>query len=148
MIGTDGELLTGFDFNDQAVYHSCGVTHENSLFLYGDNLNKRQVLQVIDCGLSSIGILPFDHYVGACDSANGLILLCFDYNDTKQCRQARTPLGPWSEMMPSTYNHRATQIATSPGNLIDCRYLKHFFYFRQHFSRRLSYARPHQGRAL
>ena len=115
MIGTDGELSTRFDYNDQEVEQSCGVTYENNFFIYGGDLNTRQVLQVIDCGLSSIGTLLFDHYFGACDSANGLILLCFDENDTKQCRQATTPLGPWSEMTPSTYDHRWTQIATSPG---------------------------------
>ena len=124
MIGTDGELFTGFSFNGQEVYLSCGVTHENSLFIYGGSANERQVLQVIDCGLNLIGILPFDHIEGACDSANGLILLCFVENESKLCRQAATPLGPWSEMTPSTYDHRWTQIATSPGNLVTCRNLK------------------------
>ena len=128
MIGTDGELSTRFDFNYQEVKESCGVTHNNIFFIYGGEQNIRQVLQVIDCGLSSIGTLPFDHEWGACDSANGLILLCFEGNEPKQCRQATTPLGPWSEMTPSTYDHRRTEIATSPGNLIDCRYLKHFYF--------------------
>ena len=102
------------------MWRSCGVTHENIFFIYGGFPNERQVLQLIDCGLSSIGTLPFDYAWGACDSSNGLILLCFDINDTKQCRQATTPLGPWSEMTPSTYDHRATQIATSPG-IISCK---------------------------
>ena len=118
MIDENGELSTSFDFNDQEVYRACGVTHENNLFIYGGDYYsdlQRQVLQVIDCGLTSIGTIPFDHEYGACDSANELIVLCFDYNDSKQCRQSSTPLGPSSEMTPSTYDHRHTQIATSPG---------------------------------
>ena len=119
MIGPGGELSTGFDFNGQIITGSCGVTHENKLFIYGGTPTvelKRQVLQLAGCGLSSIGTIPFNHEFGACDSSNGLIVLCFEFHDGKQCRKATTPLGVWSVMMPSTYDHRATRIAMSPGN--------------------------------
>ena len=122
LIGETGELSTAFDFNDQEVYKSCGVTHENNLFIYGGHENKRQVLQVINCSLSLIGTTPFDHMYGACDSWNGIIVLCFSYFDYKLCRQATTPLGQWSDMTLSKYEHRSTQIASSPGNLVDCRH--------------------------
>ena len=135
MIGTDGELSTRFDFNYQEVKESCGVTHNNIFFIYGGNQNKRQVLQVIDCGLSLIGTLPFDHSWGACDSSNGLIVLCFDSGDSeysddyKQCRKATQPLGEWSDMTPSTYDHHVTQIATSSGNLNVTPFKKNVFLF-------------------
>ena len=100
---------------------SCGVTHENNFFIYG---GLRQVLQLIDCSLSYIGSIPFNHDLGACDTSNGVIVLCFDYYDTKQCRKATQPLGEWNDMALSKYDHRFTQIATSTGNLVNCRHLK------------------------
>ena len=124
LIGETGELSTTFDLNNKEVESSCGVTHENNFFIYGGEENKRQVLQLNDCSLSNIGSIPFNHELGACDSSNGLIILCFEWYDTKQCRQATQPLGEWSDMALLTYEHRATQIATSPGNLIGCRHLK------------------------
>ena len=124
LIGETGELSTRFNLNGQEVESSCGVTFQNILFIYGGQSNTRQILQVTDCSLSPIGTLPFDHDAGACESSNGIIVLCFDTNDAKQCRQATTPLGEWSDMALSTYDHRFTQIATSPGNLVNCRHIK------------------------
>ena len=116
LIGEMDELSTAFDLNGQEVFESCGVTHENNHYIYGGDENKRQVLQLIDCSLSLIGTIPFNHEWGACDSSNGIIVLCFDINNYKRCRQATTPLGEWRELTPSTYEHRITHIATSPGN--------------------------------
>ncbi len=115
MIGMDGELSTSFylNYRELSIASLCGVTHENNLLIYGYDDNV--VLQVVNCSLTSIGTIPFDHEWGACDSSNGLIVLCFDYYDNRQCRQSSTPLGSWSEMTPSTFDHKLTQIATSPG---------------------------------
>ena len=124
LIGETGEITFGFDFNDQKVQYACGVTHANNFFIYGGNENKQQILQVTNCSLSPIGTLPFNHTWAACDSTNGFIILCFDENDAKQCRQATTPLGEWSDMALSTYHHKYTQIAASPGKLVNCRHLK------------------------
>ena len=119
LIGEMDELSTAFDLNGQEVFESCGVTHENNHFIFGGEENRRQVLKLIDCSLSNIGSIPFDHRLGACDTSNGIIILCFDYDDNKQCRQATTPLGEWNDMALSTYYHRLTQIATSTGNLVN-----------------------------
>ena len=116
LIGATGELSTSFDFNYQEVYESCGVMHENNYFVYGGSQNRRQVLQLVNCGLTSIDSLLFDLYASACDASNGLIVLCFDFNDNKQCRRATSPLGPWDMMTPSTFSHARTSIAISPGN--------------------------------
>ena len=104
-----------FDLNYQEVKSSCGVTHENNFFIYGGESNKRQVLQLVDCALTLFGTIPFDHGFGPCGSSNGLIVLCFADYDAKQCRKSLKPLGEWSEMTPSTFDHGSTQIATSPG---------------------------------
>ena len=123
LIGETGELSTAFNLKNLRVYMSCGVTHENNHYIYGgETTHKRQVLQLTDCSLSNTGTIPFNHYRGACDSWNGIIILCFDHDDSRQCRQATQPLGEWSDMELSTYEHRHTQIAMSPGHLIDCRH--------------------------
>ena len=98
------------------MHKSCGVTHENNVYIYGGNPSKQQILQLVNCDLTSIGTIPFNHETGACDSTNGIIVLCFDRNDDKQCRQATSPLGPWSNMTPSIFSHLNTQIAMSPGD--------------------------------
>ena len=127
LISTVGELPTSIDFNRAEVLFSCAVTHANKFFIYGGRYTekqRRQVLQLVDCGLTSIGTLPFDHYYGACGSQAlsysgahvDLILLCFDNTDVKQCRYATEPLGPWNVMTESTWHHQETSIATTPGS--------------------------------
>ena len=122
LISTVGELPNSIDFNRAEVLFSCAVTHGNKFYIYGAEIHKRQVIQLVDCGLKSIGTLPFDHYYGACGSqalsysGTHVILLCFDYTDVKQCRYATDPLGPWNVMTESTWHHQSTSIATTPGN--------------------------------
>ena len=124
LISTVGELPTSIDFNRAEVLFSCAVTHANKFYIYGGRYTekqRRQVLQLVDCKIDSIGTLPFDHYYGACGSqalshsGAHVILLCFDYTDVKQCRYATEPLGPWNVMTESTWHHQSTSIATTPG---------------------------------
>merc|ERR1711935_785802 len=77
LIDTVGELSTSFDLNSQNVYGSCGVIFRNRQFIFGGNLNKRQILQINDCDLVEIGSISFDHSRGACSSNNEVIVLCF-----------------------------------------------------------------------
>ena len=119
LIDTKGELLTTFEFDGQEVDRSCGVTYQNKHLIFGGKVNKRQILQVDECGLTKLGNLPFDHNQGACGSTEAVVILCFNYdnrNDFKKCRQASSPTGSWSEVARSTFEHRDTPIATSPGN--------------------------------
>ena len=99
------------------MFKSCGVTFKNKHLIFGGDENKRQVLQVDNCGLTELGLIPFDHSFGACGSTDKVIVLCFDVNskDAKECRQASSPSGPWTEMAQSSFGHRVTSIATSPG---------------------------------
>lgn len=113
--------------NGHDVKMSCAVTHENKFYLFGgysqhkyendDPVPRKKVLQLDNCGLVSIGSLEFEFTRGACGSLNGTIVLCFHYYDDNQCRQSTSPLGPWSMMTPSTYDHRAASMAMSPGDL-------------------------------
>ena len=110
-----------FSFNAEEVDESCAVTHENKYYIFGGRVNTRQVLQLDNCRLTSIGSIDFTHDGGACGSANGVIILCFNTvnsMDYKRCRQAATPNGPWTEMALSTYDHKDTSIATSTGSLL------------------------------
>ena len=119
LIDTEGELLTTFEFDGQEVDRSCGVTYQNKHLIFGGNVNKRQILQVDECGLIKLGSLPFDHRLGACCSTEDVMILCFNYNDEndlKKCRQASSPTGSWSELALSSFEHRDTAIAASPGN--------------------------------
>lgn len=144
--------MPGFDLNGQNVFKSCGVTHENNIFIYGGDKwsnTERQVLQLINCTLSLVGNITFGHNWGACDSSNGLIVLCFDNEHTKQCRQATKPLGPWNDMTPSTYDHHVTMIDMSPGSLVDIDTLTEpFFNLSRLLGSRLEGTSPRQGRAL
>ena len=118
LIGTTGELSTTFDFNGQKITESCGVTFQNKHFIFGHAEKKRQILELNDCGLISIGSLKFDSKQSACSSTDQVILLCFNTesaNDYKRCRQASSPTGQWSELALSKFDHRFTSIATSPG---------------------------------
>ena len=119
LIDTKGELLTTFEFNGQEVDRSCGVTYQNKHLIFGGKVNKRQILQVDECGLIKLGSLPFDLCIGACGSTEDFMVLCFNYDestDHKICRQGSSPTGSWSELALSTYAHRDTAIATSPGD--------------------------------
>ena len=102
-----------FDENVQ-VSESCSVTWRNQFYVFGGSENKRQISQLTGCKLSLIGTLAFDHNYADCSIAGeDIIYLCFDYNDSKKCRSAADPLGNFSEIPLSTFEHRETRIASS-----------------------------------
>merc|ERR1711935_1059920 len=115
LIETSGEVLTSFRFGGKEVFASCGVTFQNKYFIFGGLDNKRQILQINDCSLTSVGLTPFEHFFGACGSTDTMVILCFndDKSDNKRCRQTSSPTGPWTQMALSTYDHRETSIASS-----------------------------------
>ena len=119
LIYSVGELPTTFDMNGLDVSFSCGVSFKNRQLIFGGMDAMRQILQIEDCGLEAVGSLPFDHVGRACGSSQGVIVLCFNAmspNDSKLCRQASSPDGPWADMAQSTYDHGMTSIAISPGD--------------------------------
>ena len=119
MIDSAGEVMTTFKFNGQEVYRSCGVVFQNKQYLYGGQKYKKQILQISNCDLISIGSFSFFLEHGACGSTDETIFLCFNSNeaDTKRCRQASSPTGPWTPMALSDYDHQYISIANSSGYL-------------------------------
>ena len=99
------------------MYYSCGVTYENTHYIFGGFEQTRQVLQLtLNCGLDVIGEMPFETMsAGACGTLGSDIVLCFDEN--RLCRYSPTPTGSeWRNMSLSTHEHRSVSIATSSGS--------------------------------
>ena len=116
LIDTENELSTNFDMNGQEVYGSCGVTFKNNYYIFGGQYTSMRILQVSACYLINIGSLGFYSSLGASGSNEDVMVLCFGSGDMKSCRKASSPNGTWTEMALSTYEHRFTAIAASPGN--------------------------------
>ena len=62
------------------------------------------------------GKLDFNLHKGACTVLNQVtIVLCFDENRANLCRQSNTPLGLFTNLPNSTYNHAYIKIASVDG---------------------------------
>ena len=113
----DGNIFMVFDEGTE-VYRSCALTWRNEFFVFGGNSQTRQISKLSGCRLSLVGTLAFDHYLATCSNVGGqAIYLCFNANnadDYKKCRSATNPLGNFTEVTLSTFEHRFTRIASSP----------------------------------
>ena len=75
------------------VYQSCGVVVANRMVLFGGagvRSRKRQILEVYNCGLESVGTLPSDFSWGACTNFQRqdqveVAMLCFDLDSPNGC---------------------------------------------------------------
>lgn len=111
--------LDCFSYDDMTeLEQSCTLTWHNKFFVFGGYDNKRQISKVEDTKLTLIGSLDFDHNSLACDVMPRLgpdkIFLCFSSeNDNRRCRVALDPLGPFSEIQSSTYEHTGVDVACS-----------------------------------
>lgn len=117
LINELGELPTGLSLNEEEVFKSCGVTHRNKRIIFGGVVNQKQILRLDSCKVTVIGELPFNFVLGACDTRNDDIVLCFGDGSAgcRQCRNTTSPLGNWTDLKPSSFPHYLTRIATSPG---------------------------------
>ena len=78
------------------------------------NINyKYQISSVTNCGLKRIGTLPFSMYRGTCFTNNEHIVLCFDYDDDKQCYRSTKPLGNFVKNAKSSYGHSWQRMTSS-----------------------------------
>ena len=114
----DAMIIMSFGEETDAS-QSCSVTYRNKFYVFGGGTKRRQISEVTKCELTRIGTLEFDHYWGTCANMdNQRIYLCFDANNQKQCRSAVNPLGNFTEIVNSTYDHGWTRAAASPSKFI------------------------------
>ena len=121
-----GKQSTSLNFkisDDTKVVESCGITFNGQFFIYGGYSNKRQIAKVNGCSLETVGSLEFDFFSGGCTNANNQILLCFHQgsaydqdSDHKTCYSSMDPLGPFTTIQKSIYEHGYTRIASSECN--------------------------------
>ena len=77
------------------VFQSCSISLNGHMLIFGGDDDStpdysRQILEVGACGLTKIGLLPFDFEFGACNSFLAKdntqhALLCFDWAADKDC---------------------------------------------------------------
>ena len=60
--------------------------------------------------------LDFDFKSGGCTVLDQkTIVLCFDYNERNLCRQSNNPIGSFTKLPKSNYDHWGTRIASFDG---------------------------------
>ena len=60
--------------------------------------------------------LDFDFKYGGCTVLNQItIVLCFDLDEDDVCRQSNNPLGSFTKLPNSNYDHQGTRIASFDG---------------------------------
>ena len=98
------------------VYRSCSLLWNNEFYVIGGDIQTRQISKLAGCELLSIGKLNFNHTEGGCSVAGNDIYLCFNaenVEDYRKCRRAINPLGSFSEIHRTAYDHRYSRIASS-----------------------------------
>ena len=116
IINPSGDFLDDIDFSYGTfteAYHSCSVTFQNRMLIFGGHDNKRQISEIIECGIYRVGDLKFDFNYGACTVANKHITLCFDSTHAKQCYQSNGDLDHFNTIEKSNDHHMRTRIAAS-----------------------------------
>ena len=124
-IDSDGSFETVmFDFEaDTEAHGSCLLRWQNKYYIFGsDNAYKsfnglrHQVSIVNGNKLERKGTLAFPFGSGTCTVLNQqTIVLCFHWDDPKACRQSKNPLGSFTKLPDSKYEHRSTRIASFDG---------------------------------
>ena len=112
----DGNIVMLFG-KDTEVHASCSLSWRNQFFVFGGWSQKRQISQLVGCELSRVGTLDFDHSYGGCTNvADDQLYLCFNIGDSvdyKKCRVASDPMGNFTEVSQSAFEHRVTRVASS-----------------------------------
>merc|ERR1719285_447850 len=115
---------TDFDFEfgtETEVRSSCSINWQGEMYLYGGNIEKRQVSLVEQCQLKRVSTLSFDLSSGACTNINNEeVVLCFGDNmsNSKKCWKSSNPEGPFSSIADSLESHRYTRIANDQESIL------------------------------
>merc|ERR1711892_318746 len=85
--------------------------------------SKRQISQVLDCSLKSVGTLPFDFDTGSCAYKEKLIVLCADKQKKLQPQSCyisseATNFTATSMTTSRNFRHYATQLAGAHGMIL------------------------------
>ena len=112
-----GSDKLNFEFgNDTEVYNSCSLQWKNHNYVFGGDDERRQVSMVNGNRLERKATLDFYFDEGGCTVLNQrTIVLCFDFYETKVCRQSNNPLGSFTKLQNSNYEHESTRIASFDG---------------------------------
>ena len=110
-------VILDFEFSKNTeVWHSCSLQWQNHYYVFGGKNYTLQVSLVNGNRLERKATLDFDFYGGACTVLNQItIVLCFNWHETKVCRQSNNPLGSFTKLPNSNYDHHATRIASFDG---------------------------------
>jgi len=95
----------------------------NTMIIYGGANSKRQISQVLDCSLKSVGTLPFDFDTGSCAYKEKLIVLCADKQKKLQPQSCyisseATNFTATSMTTSRNFRHYATQLAGAHGMIL------------------------------
>ena len=106
-----------FEFgNGTEVYNSCSLQWQNQYFVFGGRNEKRHVSMVNGNRLERKATLDFHFREGACTVLNQItIVLCFNRYEYDVCRQSNNPLGSFTKLPNSNYDHESTRIASFDG---------------------------------
>ena len=112
------DQLTNFEFGKGTeVQRSCSLQWQNQYYVFGGSNERGQVSIVNGYRLERKATLDFDFTWGGCTVLNQtIIVLCFDMDEAKTCRQSNNPLGSFTTLPNSTYDHRFIRIASFDGN--------------------------------
>ena len=122
--GTDFE----FDFYEgYDLYNSCSITWRGVFYLFGGRGNGKlntQIVQVNNCGITQLEEkLEKALQAGGCGNVNDeQIYLCFSNNsgsDRKSCVVSENPIGPYTSINKTTYEHGLTRLGASSGRILN-----------------------------
>ena len=107
-----------FEFGSYTeVFRSCSLQWQNLFYVFGGYKERRQVSMVNGHRLERKATLDFYLIRGACTVLNqNTIVLCFDEYEKDVCRQSNYPLGSFTKLPNSNYDHQYTRIASFDGN--------------------------------
>ena len=125
-INLSGYDQINFQYDKNTEIHgSCSLQWHNHFYVFGGFNLWRQVSMVKSNRLEQKASLDFNFHLGACTVLNQqTIILCFDNVEKRVCRQSNKPLGLFTKLRDSNYDHRVIRMASFDGKSIFYRKIK------------------------
>ena len=111
-----------------SAYKACGITWQNSFYIFGGQSSNRAISELSGTQLKKIGSLSINFEYGACATMNDQkIFLCFHYyGNGKQCWTGISVLGEFVQIDQSNHAHKRTRISSSHSKLKSVTVSKYF----------------------